>query len=156
MVAALRLGHMADLAVANGRSHWEIRSVADYPAPNEHPDRWTVLMTLARDAFMALQKHDERSARALYQRWLVLARRPGLRLFLRLALFAATQAEDWPFEELVEALLANDAAALWNAECENELEAFFRRRGLVLEAGGLLDGILAAIRKGPPEEPNDD
>ena len=58
LAEALQFGRLADLVEASGHSNWEIRSIADHPAPSEHLDRWTVLVTLARDAFMALQKHD--------------------------------------------------------------------------------------------------
>jgi hypothetical protein len=77
-------------------------------------------------------------------------------LFLRLALFAAVQAEDLPSEDLVGILLANDAVAFWSAECEVELAAFLCRQGPVLEANGLLEEMLAIIRKGPPETPSDE
>jgi hypothetical protein len=152
---ALQFAKAVDLAQASGHSDWEIRSIADHPAPGEHPDRWSILVTVARDAFMALQKHDRPAARALVQRWIALARRPGFGLFLRLALSAATQAEDLPLDDLVEALLVNDAEALWSQEFEVELAAFFRKQGPILEENGLLAGILAVIRKGPPEAPND-
>jgi hypothetical protein len=153
---ALRLARLADLAGASGHSDWEIRSIALHLAPSEHPDRWTILVTLARKAFLALHKHNRPAARALVQRWIGLARQPGFGLFLRLALFAAVQAEDLPSEDLVGILLANDAVAFWSAECEVELAAFLCRQGPVLEANGLLEEMLAIIRKGPPETPSDE
>ncbi len=156
LAEALQCGKLADLPEATGHSDWRIRSIAGDPAQDEHPDRWTILVTLARDAFMALQRLDRRLARALLQRWVALARRPGFGLFLRLALFAATQDEDVPPGDLIEALLANEAAVLWSHEFEAELAAFLRKHGPILEASGLLEEILAAIRKGPPEAPNDE
>ena len=156
LIEALQFGVLADLPAASGDSHWEIRSIADCTVPGEHPDRWTVLVTLARDAFTALHKQDRRAARALLQRWIALTRRPGCGLFMRLALWAATEAEDLPVDELVGALLEDQAAALWSEEFEAELAAFLRRQGPFLEQNGLLAEILVAIRNGPLEAPDDE
>ena len=153
---ALQLANLAELPAASGHSDLEIRSIAEHPAPGEHPDRWTILVTLARDAFVILERHDREAARALFQRWIALSRRPGFGLFLRLALFAAMQAEDLPLHDLVRVLLASEAEALWSPEFEPELAAFFRKQGPVLEANGLLEEILGLVRMGPPEIPNDE
>ena len=154
LAETIELGRIVELIEMSGHSDWTIRSVAD-PAPDDHPERWTILVTLARDAFMALRKHDRMAARALFGRWMTLARRPGARLFLRLALFAATQAEHLPLDGLIRALLAHDADALWEAESNAEVAAFLQGRGSAIEASGMLDDLFGAIRKGPADTASD-
>ena len=129
----------------NGRAY--IPSISDHPQ-NDRYDEWTILITLCRDAWLAMAKKSPADARLITERWW----RAPYPIFKRLALFSAAQDGVIPVELALDWLTAEeDGWWLWSPETMREV-----MRLLVALAGRLegpnLERIEQTILRGPPRK----
>ena len=125
-------------------------SYISQPSIGEHPQNsrfrdWTVLVDLARDAWLATADTDSRTAHLVAESWSA----GPYPLFRRLGLFAATHSDVIPPHHAVRWLVADDGWWLWSIETEREAI-----RLLVHLAGHSVEGhrdiLERAILAGPP------
>lgn len=136
-----------ELGGANDRSD---RSFVHQPSISPHPQNrgfpeWTVLIELARDAWLATaEQSPERAALEADIWW-----QTPYPVFRRLAFFAAAHGSTIPLRKALDWLLADDGWWLWSVETQREaarLLAFLAPRMDMAMLGELEQAILA----GPP------
>lgn len=121
----------------------------DIAVDKESPrDTWTILITLARDSYLALVRQDAAKAAVLLQRWSMLEND----LFKRLTLWAVTQDPQADISVALRLLLAPGYSYLWAIDPNKELLRFLREASLRLppEQQAVL---IAAIMAGPQNIP---
>lgn len=143
------LDFMRELGGADDRSDL---SYIHQPSISEHSQNktfreWTALITLTRDAWLALAKKSPEQAQWAAEGW----RQTPYPLFKRLTFFAATHRDVVPPSRALEWLLADQHWWLWSVETERETI-----RLLVALAPNLNGACMAkleqAILQGPPRE----
>lgn len=113
-----------------------------------HRNTWTILITLARDGYLALARQDAAKAALLLQRWSVLKDD----LFKRLTLYAVTQDPQADILAALRLLLAPGYSYLWTIGPNKELLRFLREASprLMPEQQAALIG---AVMAGPQDIP---
>lgn len=125
-------------------SHWHLPSISNH-WQNRGYYEWVLIIELLRDAWSTTKVIDPARATAIARSW----PRERYPVFMRLALFAATQDQSLSDAEWLSWLLADDAYWLWAVDTTRET-----MRVLVLRGQGLADldkaRLEAAILAGPP------
>jgi len=113
-----------------------------------HRNTWTILITLARDSYLALARQDAAKAALLLQRWSALEND----LFKRLTLYAIMQDSQADISVALRLLLAPGYSYLWTIDPNKELLRFLREASprLMPEQQAALIG---AIMAGPQDIP---
>lgn len=122
------------------------------PSIREHPQNktfreWTALITLTRDAWLALAKKNPDQARLAAEGWWQIP----YPLFKRLAFFAATHREVIPLRRALDWLLADHHWWLWSVETERETIRLLVALAPNLDAACMAE-LEHAILQGPPRE----
>ena len=124
-------------------------------AANSDPDfdRWTYLIDLVRDSYMALAKTDRGRASVLVTRWAA----SESWLFRRLALHAITEDQSSDIRMAEQLLLRGPEPSFWRPELRNEVLRMLNKSGARLPED-LCARIVGAIHAGPIGEatPEDD
>jgi hypothetical protein len=138
-----------ELGGADDRSD---HSFSGQPSISDHSQNkgfhdWTVLIELARDAWLATVKLSNDRARLAAEGWWY----THYPVFKRLALFAAAQGSVISSERALEWLLTEDAWWLWSDEIRRETMRLLVALAPKLDAAGLSE-LERAILKGPLRE----
>ncbi len=129
------------------RTYIQMPSISDHPQ-NKHYNEWTILITLCRDAWLAMAENNPDDARLVAERWW----REPYPIFKRLALFAAAQDDVIPVELALDWLTAEkDGWWLWSPETKREAIRLLDALASRLE-GSNLAKIEQAILQGPPRD----
>lgn len=113
-----------------------------------HRNTWTILITLARDAYLALARQDAAKAALLLQRWSALEND----LFKRLTLYAVTEDPQADILVALRLLLAPGYSYLWTIDPNKELLRFLREASPRLTPEQQA-ALIAAIMAGPQDIP---
>ena len=125
-------------------------SIAEHPQNSRFRD-WTVLVDLARDAWLATAATDRRAAHLVAESWSA-APYP---LFRRLGLHTATHSDVIPPHQAVRWLVSDDGWWLWSIETEREsIRLLVYLAGYVTEEQQ--DTLERAILAGPPSSMYED
>ena len=138
---------MRELGLADEKSD---QSYASQPSISEHPQNhgfqdWTVLIELARDAWLATCARSPEGARTAAEAWWQIP----YPVFRRLAFFAAAQGEIIPRRQALDWLLSDERWWLWTPETLREAIRLLVALAPRLEEAEL-DLIERAILAGPP------
>ena len=122
------------------RTYIEMPSISDHPQ-SRYYNKWTILITLCRNAWLATAEKNPADARLIAERWW----RIPYPIFKRLALFSAAQDGIIPVELALDWLTVKGGWWLWSQETMRE----------AMELAGKLKGsnlarIEQAILQGPP------
>ena len=125
-------------------------SYSDRPSITDHPQNtefrgWTILVTLARDAWAAAVELSPKVGRREYERWTEI----DYPLFKRLAMYAATSHAIVTPEESLSFLLKDDAWWLWSIESQREMFRLLASLASRLDADNS-NPLYTAILAGPP------
>ncbi|MBF0383558.1 MAG: SIR2 family protein [Magnetococcales bacterium] len=112
---------------------------------NSYRAKWTLLITLNRDAYDSLAKSDPEQAIHLARFWQKLP----YPIFRRLALYAATSGSDSNTKFGLELLLDGQYPALWDLAIQSETLRFLRKRGREISKEAF-DRLIETILAGPP------
>ena len=138
------LGEASD---KSDRMYIEMPSISDHPQ-SSHPDEWTILITLCRDAWLAMAEKKPDGARLVAERWWQVP----YPIFKRLALFSAAQGRVIPVGLALDWLTAEkDDWWLWSPETMREAMRLLVALARRLEESGLAR-IEQAILRGPPRD----
>jgi hypothetical protein len=142
---ALELRYEVD---PNRRSHigfaFELPSISQH-GQNRGFHEWTILVSLTRDAWLAVLNVDaERAARMAEVWW-----RTDHEIFKRLALFAATHEAAVPASTAVDWLSSEGGRWIWAVEVQREVMRLIDSLGSRIE-GDLQESLEALILQGPP------
>jgi hypothetical protein len=127
-------------------SYWHQPSISEHPQNREFQD-WTVLIDLARDAWLATLERSPERARLAAELWLTVP----YPLFRRLAFFAATHLSLFTPHNALEWLLGDEHWWLWSVETQREAVRLLVSIASQLEAQDKT-ALEQAILKGPPRE----
>ncbi len=138
-----------ELGGANNQSD---HSYIDQPSISDHPQNkdfhdWTVLIKLARDAWLASAKLNDDRARLAAEGWWY----TPYPVFKRLAFFVAAQGTVISTERALEWLVSDDAWWLWSDEVRRETMRLLVVLAPKLNTVGLSE-LELTILKGPPRE----
>ncbi|HFD86105.1 MAG TPA: hypothetical protein ENJ35_00335, partial [Gammaproteobacteria bacterium] len=127
-------------------------SYSDQPSISEHPQNkdyrdWTVLIDLARDAWLAIYKTRPAQARIAAEGWWQVQ----YPLFKRLFFFAAANSDLFSTRETLDWLLSDEQWWLWSVETQREMFRLLVSFGPKLNADEL-EELEGAILKGPPRD----
>ena len=111
-------------------------------------DRWTYLIDLARDSYLALAKSDPDRASILLRRWAS----SQSSLFQRLVLHAVTEDQSADLGMAEQLLLGDSGPGIWRRDLLNEVLRFLNKVGLRLPSD-LCSSIVDAIHAGPIRNP---
>jgi len=128
------------------RSHWDLPSISPHWQNREFRD-WVALISLLRDAWLAVRNSDSAHAARVAAEWFQLP----YPTFKRLALFAASQEGRIAPKEWVEWLLADGAWWLWAVDTRRETLRLLVLQGTQLPPASQ-ERLESAILAGPPRE----
>ena len=114
-------------------------------------DRWTYLIDLARDSYLALAKSDPDRAAMLLRRWAS----SQSSLFQRLILHAVTEDQSADLGMVEQLLLRGPEPGLWRRDLLNEILRFLNRAGWRLP-DDLCSSIIDAVHAGPISNPGNE
>lgn len=130
----------------SSRSHWDLPSISPHWQNRGFRD-WVVPIELLRDAWLAIAATNPIRAAGIARDWWL----QPYPAFKRLALFAATQCQEYLADTWVDWLLSDNSWWLWSVETQRET-----MRALVLLAANLPSAELARVESsvlaGPPRD----
>lgn len=106
---------LGDIDDRHDRSYFHRPSIAEHPQNREYRD-WTLLIEIARDAWLATAQSEPSRALLEVERWISIP----YPLFRRLVFFAATQTQLIPPQRALSLLLAEERWWLWATETMRE------------------------------------
>lgn len=127
-------------------SCWHQPSISQHPQ-NQHFRKWTLLIELCRDAWLATAVQNADRARLEVRCWLTIP----YPLFRRLAFFGATYPDMFTPDEALALLLSEECWWLWSLETERETIRLLVSVVPHLGASALGE-LLQAIITGPPRK----
>ncbi|WP_244786030.1 anti-phage defense-associated sirtuin Dsr1 [Cupriavidus pauculus] len=151
MYSALRdvLDVMRELGEASDASDlgmWHMPSISPHWQNRRYHD-WTILIELVRDAWLATHEAQPNRARQIAQSFM----HESYPTFVRLGLYAATQAGVAEPGEWVDWIVANNGQWLWSSETQREVMRLLYLRSSQLH-GEALNRLESAIQAGPPRD----
>lgn len=140
------MGELGGVDSLHDHSYVHQPSISDHSQNKDFHD-WTVLIELARDAWLATAAKAPERARIVAESWT----HGPYPVFRRLALFAAAQGRAIPLRQALDWLLADGRRWLWSEETQRETMRLLVSLAPQLDAT-LLAELEQAILSGPPRD----
>jgi hypothetical protein len=140
------LNELGEADEQNDRSYWDLPSISNHWQNRGYRD-WVTLITLLRDAWIAILKINSNQAMLIAKDWFF----KPYPTYKRLALFAASHDDCIPTSTWLQWLLMNDSWWLWSLETQRETMRLLILQGAKLSNDEKLQ-LEVAILAGPPRK----